>query len=199
MKMCYLKGRINPWCDFCNGLDNILGRNIENAEKIEMIAIWIPYCLARYQIDHCLVFFGNGSREMEYNRCFNFGFNVEIKSRSSVKFTENLVRDAYRKKIREINPDEEERIMKSISSNLSFTFGSLAASGALNSVTGKRFFTMKKHLLKTIINAELSFGSSDNKEDYVIGLPRFLDEILLKRHGFVVGKEAAKASGQLRT
>ena len=32
------EGRINPWCDiFCNGLDNILGRSMENAEKIEMI------------------------------------------------------------------------------------------------------------------------------------------------------------------
>ena len=40
---------------------------------------------------------------------------LRSRARSSVKFTENLVRDAYRKKIREINPDEEERIMKSIS------------------------------------------------------------------------------------
>ena len=59
---------------------------------------------------------------MEYSRCLNFGFHIEIKSQILCKITENLVREAYRKKIYEIiNKEEEaERIMKSISSNLSF-------------------------------------------------------------------------------
>ena len=62
-----------------------------------------------------------------------------------------------------------------------------------------KIFTLKKRLLSTIVHAELSSQDSGaTRTDSVIKLSEFMNEILFKRHRFVVGRDIEKKTGFLK-
>ena len=77
--------------------------------------------------------------------------------------------------------------MKRVNNYSGFAIGSLALCGALNSIKGSRYFTLKNKLLTTIIAAELDPGDFDiGSVGESMTLDEFMKEVLYERHGFIV-------------
>ena len=72
--------------------------------------------------------------------------------------------------------------MKRVNNYSGFAIGSLALCGALNSLTGSRYFTIKNKLLSTIVAAELDSVSGAGS----MALDEFIVDVLFKRHDLII-------------
>ena len=148
--------------------------------------------MARYQIERAHI--ANGGDGYWTMLCaISNDPNLRKKSRDRVRSTENMIRGAYKlifencsKPLTKLNKSVE-AMMKSVNNYSGFAIGSLALCGALNSIKGSRYFTLKNKLLSTIIAAELDPGDSDSDSSREsMTLDEFMKEVLYERHGFIV-------------
>lgn len=180
--------RASPWPEYLRqGVNNIVKRStIPRAKRTESIMHWAPYCLARHQLHLARTSLRSGP-EIMY---LDFVGGPSLLRRESQNALDEFRKDtvnAFNLKaasLREkalMEGDEElalryERHVPSnstgSSSSRAFFSETMAAIGALNATTGRRYFTLKPPMLEALVLAALKPGT---EEEYYSFCRRLFD------------------------
>lgn len=163
-------------------------RELPRAKRAEALMHWVPYCIARYQIEVSC----SATAQPEPYIPIDMGMGPGPIRRHSRE-----VHDRSRSAIVAALEAEAERSAPELSKRKTtswrdgarnFYSGSLAAVGALNATTGKRHFVMGNELLETIVLAMV---------DGEIPFDTFCRNVLFERLGLVVDKRSSRGCEQL--
>lgn len=183
-----------------NGTAAILSReDFTRAERVHHLMIWIPYCVARYQLDRAAnelevelgptaVDLGpGGTLRSEARRSFDRHrrFILEAMTRrakSSAQSATGDRSDAFRDLL---SPDGSEtwKVNPAV-----FFSSTLATVGALNANSGLRHYTMKLDLVETIVAAMIDPAAETTFEE-------FTHDVLFDQMRLVVDRRAATEAG----
>ncbi len=181
--------RESPWVDLLrDGVMQIAQQPLPSAKIAEALMHWVPYCIARYQADVSY-------RELDMEPR---PIPVDLGSSPS----------PIRRRSREVHEQGRSTIVRALESHASgiepdvlesgskkwkdgarnFFSGTLAAVGALNAHTGKRYFVMGNELLEAIVLAlvpgELPFD-------------KFCQDVLYERLDLVVDRTSSARCREL--
>ncbi|MDA7494670.1 hypothetical protein N8467_01230 [bacterium] len=181
----------SPWVNILrDGTRRIVERDLPRAKIAEALLHWIPYAIARYQVDVAFthmkettpaipVDLGSSpsplrrrSREV-HDRC------RAIIAKAVDDYAEN--KDPSLLKMRGLKSSREHA--------RGFFSATMSAVGALNATTGKRHFVFADELLEAIILSQI---------DEETPFERFCEEILHDRLGLVVDKASASKCDDLK-
>ncbi len=182
------------------GTAAILSREqFTRAERVHHLMIWIPYCVARYQLERAADEVGvalgpaavdlgpGGTLRAEARRCFdrNRRLILEAMTSSAKSAAENAAGDraaAFRNLLSAENSG-------SWRTNPAVFFSStLATVGALNANAGLRHYTMKLGFVESVVAATVDPAAEITFED-------FTHDILFGQLQLVVSRKAATESG----
>ena len=183
------------------GTRNITTRaNTTRAKKVEMLMHWLPYCLARYQLDVAARVVGTRSPELpiallQYpNPIRGLARKEMVRSRSLVD--QALATTLNEMTLNEANQDRRDRFKelqaKKGWKNTATVFFSqtMASCGALNAHVGSYYLTIKMPLLEAIVCSAL-------EPDESVEFEVFCHEVLFEKFRLVIDRKSAASSGLL--
>jgi hypothetical protein len=184
----------------CDGVANIVGRaSLTRAKRVEMLMHWIPYCIARYQLEVATAVLEREPEEIP----------IDLRTRP------NTIRRASQELLQRI-PSTIGQALAVTASKLSLEneqdragYAEIAESalgaratlknarafftstmwtvGALNAQAGTRHFTLRLPLLETIVAAGI-------RPDGEMPFTEFCSDVLFARYGLLVDQGAARRS-----
>lgn len=157
------------------GIFNIASRNIVRAKKIELLMVWVPYCIARHQL--------NRATEILQLPPMFFPAALTVKNgpvrqlaRSHLNQARKYVEEALRVTALNSSTDGETHseadVQRGANSRawrapfLSFFTQTLATVGALNAQVGTRYLTMQLPLIEALVCASLEPNQEIKFEDF---------------------------------
>lgn len=178
-----------PWIELLrSGIHRIVTRPaVPNAERIEALMHWIPFCIAMHQLVVARETCGSATRGIPVD--FRAGANpVRKLAREAAKSAQNEV---YRALEHAAVTAGKQELLKTKAQTWragprTFLTTTLGGVGALNDIKGTMFFRFGTELIQALVLATV---------DREIEFERFCRQVLYERLGFVVDGESAKASG----
>ncbi len=182
------------------GICNIVGRiSLPHAKRAELLLHWVPYCLARYQLDVAFHRLGEPTPPLPVD--LRFGANTvrghaqTLVNRCPVVLGEALAATASDMASHEPDPTRRSELEviaergggrgAALKDTRAFFTSTMYAVGALNAPAGLRHFTLKLPLVETLVSAGLRPGTE-------MSFDRFCQAVLFERFGLVVdGRSAA--------
>ena len=185
----------------CDGVSNIVGRNaLTKAKRVELLMHWVPYCIARYQLDVATAILGREPVEIPVD--LRRGSNTIRRSSQEllqqVPGTIGQALAATASRLAETagaDDVDEYRLIAvnalgaktKMKSARSFFTSTLWTVGALNAPSGTRHFAMKLPMLEALVAA----GIPPSEE---VPFTDFCRDILFARYGLLVDQSAARRS-----
>lgn len=195
-----MSARPSVWVEHIrDGVSNITGRETTTRSKqVEMLMHWLPYCLARYQLDVSAKICGSpvpklpvaqlqrptpirrlARQELERARSMIDRALIH----SSVELTGATADPARKATLEGLSKHRNWR-----EPSLSFFTQTLATTGALNAHTGSRHLTAKLPLLESMVSASLEPGESQEFDEFCF-------HTLYQKFGLVFDKRSATDAG----
>ncbi|MFJ6695767.1 hypothetical protein ACIQM4_06810 [Streptomyces sp. NPDC091272] len=193
---------LSPWPELLrDGARNIVARTaaVPRAKRTESLMHWVPYCLARHQLqlarqklgaidrESILLDFGNEATPLRRESQKNLaGFRNDIV---------NAINAQAREMIKEAEGDESRRqryerftkeVGTAVQSPRGFFSETLAAVGALNAPVGRRHFTMKPPMLESLVSATVPQGTELEFDQFCA--------LIYEKYGLVVENKVAARS-----
>jgi hypothetical protein len=184
------------------GVANIVERNgVPRAKRVELLLHWIPYCVARYQLDVARAISDEGEIEIPIDlratpNTIRRASQVEL-ARCPVVIGEALARTAARlaaEQSDEVVRRSYEQVAASglksgtnLKSARAFFTSTLWGVGALNAPSGLRHFTLHLPMIEALVAASLAPG-----QDMAFG--EFAEDVLFRRYGLVVDHGSGRRS-----
>jgi hypothetical protein len=185
----------------CDGVANIVGRDaLTRAKRIELLMHWVPYCIARYQLDVATAVLERPTIEIPVD--LRSGPNTirrasqELLQRVPATIGQALALTAQRladaaegadsAAFHQI-ADDGLGAKTHLKSARAFFTSTLWTVGALNAPAGTRHFTLRLSLLEAIVAA----GIPPNQD---MPFTDFCGEVLFSRYGLLVDQGAARRS-----
>jgi hypothetical protein len=186
-----LKTHVFPsaWWDVLrDGVLNITKRDLPTSKKVESLLHWVPFCLARFQLDRSLTVLELD--DQEGRAPLDFGSkpsSLRKMSRAALGRHLGYVLGALTETARTEHPGllEGSASRSWASGSRGFYSRSLGAIGGLNAMMGKRHYVLRHELLEAIVLACLDPG--EEMEFQV-----FCENILCRRLQVVVDPESAR-------
>ncbi|WP_433274653.1 hypothetical protein ACQPZA_26060 [Pseudonocardia xinjiangensis] len=192
-----LDGHQTDWIELLRaGVCNIVSRELApTARRIEHLMHWVPYCIARHQLDLASLLLDRPP--MTFLVDFRDGSSaIRTLSREGLEQARWTIVHALRAAAvgMQEEPDQEQQrstIKQLLSGGDSWTNGpraffteTLAAVGALNSSTGRRHFTLQLPLLESVVHALLKPGEE-------MQLDGFMTDHMFQRLRLVIDERSA--------
>jgi hypothetical protein len=187
------------WVDHLrNGVRNITGRNLVRAKQVELLMTWIPYAIARHQLDRASAILGQRPRELPVSLSLQ-NSPVRQAARRELSHIQGLVDEALQIQANieaqsTDDPDEETTYssLREQSSRrapmVAFFTQTMATVGALNAMTGSRYLTLQMQLIEALVCAGLSPGE-------VVKFDDFCSDILWGQFRIVADPRSASRTG----
>jgi hypothetical protein len=181
------------------GVSNITGREgTTRAKQVEMLMHWLPYCLARYQLDVAAEICGSQEPTLPVAQ-LQRQTPIRRLARQELERSRSLIDRALIRSSEELTLETTEltrrETLEGLSKHrnwrepsLSFFTQTLATTGALNAHTGSRYLTAKLPLLESMVSAALAPGESQEFEEFCFST-------LYKQFGLVFDKRSAAEAG----
>lgn len=183
-----------PWVDHLrNGVRNITARDVVRAKKVELLMLWVPYCIARHQLDRGSAILNRDPMNLPVS-LVQRNSPVRQAARRELDHARGVVDEALRRQA-EIQLDEAigspeaehyERLKGARTWRqpmLGFFTQTLATVGALNAHSGSRYLTLQLPLLEAMVCASLEPGVEMRFDDYC-------REVLWGRYNLIVDGQA---------
>jgi hypothetical protein len=186
------------WVDHLrDGVRNIITRDLVRAKKIELLMIWVPYAIARHQLDRAAQMTGRDPMSLPVSLAQQVSA-VRQSARRELDHARGLVDDALQLQlVMQKNASQEDdyavysRLGRKGSWNdqfVAFFTQTMSAVGALNAPTGNRYLTLQLPLLETIVAAALRPGDE-------VEFDEFCFEHLWSRYRIVADHRSAASTG----
>jgi hypothetical protein len=187
----------------CDGVSNIVGRrSLTRAKRVEMLMHWVPYCVARYQLDVATSVLGRPAIEIPID--LRFGANTirrasqEVLQKVPTTIGQALAATAHQlAEADEVDADDAIAYREiadtalgaksSMKSARAFFPSTMWTVGALNAPSGTRHFTLRLPLLEAIVGAGI-------RPDEEMPFTDFCRDVLFGRFGLLVDQGAARRS-----
>ncbi len=192
-----------PWVEHLRqGFSNIVQRDdLARSKKIDLLMVWVPYCIARHQLDRAAQILGEelsvipmsltvnrsavrqlARREFDHSRALIDRALVAEAKRAAKSSTEDADRDIY---LRLANTRSWRNPLAA------FFSGTMATAGAVNAHVGSRHFTAQLSMLEALVCASLAPGEE-------LEYHRFCSEILAKQFRLLVDPPAGSHFGLMK-
>ena len=196
--------RETKWTELLReGVARILATSTSRVKKVDSLLYWVPYAVARHQLELAQRAIGVDSRPWPID--FGEGGALRRESRRHFETHRRAVARALSERAavvrddRSTTPDDrpvyEELANPAatvIAEASAFYASTMAAVGGLNHNTGLRHYTLKLGLLESIVSAMV-----DPNEP--VPFEQFCSRILYERLDLVVGVRSGEAAGMTRT
>jgi hypothetical protein len=184
-----------------DGVRNIVSRRtLPRARRVELLMYWVPYCVARYQLDVASGILGHEPEVIPFDQRPNAN-TIRRASQRLLSRVPGIIGDALAvtaERLASDATDQErrhayEKIARDSSSGSmlkdtrAFFTSTMAAIGQLNAPTGIRHFTMKLPLAEAMVNAAVAPGAT-------MTFDRFCGEVLYGRFRLVGDDRSASAA-----
>jgi hypothetical protein len=181
------------------GTRNITSRpTTTRSKQVEMLMNWLPYCLARYQLDLAAHICGTESPVLPIAQ-LQRPTPIRRLARQELDRSRSLIEKALMTTSQDLAEKtavgSRRDVLLRLATNrswrepsLSFFTQTLATCGALNAHTGSRYMTAKLPLLEALVCAALRPGESEEFENFCF-------ETLFRRFGLVFDKRSAAEAG----
>jgi hypothetical protein len=180
-----------------DGVRNITQRDFVRAKKIELLMIWVPYAIARHQLDRASQLAHSEPTVLPVSLAQQVPAVRQV-ARRELDHAKGLVDEALQIQARRqesMARFEESEVYKGLSRKsswrdpmVSFFTQTLATVGALNAMTGSRFLTLQLPLLEAIVCAALPPGEE-------VRFDEFCFDHLWSRYRLVVDHRSAASTG----
>lgn len=195
---------LSPWPDLLReGVRNIVARTatVPRAKRTESLMHWVPYCLARHQLQLARRKLGASDRESILLDFDNKATPLRRESQKNLTGFRNDIVTAINVQAQEMIEEAEtdgdearkrryERFAKeagnAVASPRAFFTETLAAVGALNATVGRRHFTMKPPMLECLVSATVPQGTEMEFDQFCT--------LLYEKYGLVVENKVAASS-----
>ena len=191
------------WIDALrDGVANIVGRTeVPQAKRVEQMLHWVPYCVARYQLDVARTVCGQGELELPIDlrattNTIRRASQAEM-ARCPVFIAEALARTAERLAGEESDLAARSAFLEIADSRLAsgknlkgaraFFASTMWSVGALNAGAGVRHFTLRLPMIEALVAAGLRPGQD-------MSFSQFTTEVLHTRYGLVVDEGSGRRS-----
>ena len=187
-----------PWVDHLRrGVKNITGRDLVRAKQIELLMLWVPYCIARHQLDRAAQI-AKRSQMVLPVALVQRNSPVRHVARRELTRSRSLVDEALKVQAtieakQALDAGERDVFGRLVEGRtwrtpmLGFFTQTLATVGGLNAFSGSRYYTMQLPLMEALVVASLEPGEEMRFDD-------FCEEVIWGRYRMVVN-EKAEASG----
>ncbi|HEY4346868.1 MAG TPA: hypothetical protein VGM80_04705 [Gaiellaceae bacterium] len=185
-----------------DGVRNIVSRRtLPRARRVELLMYWVPYCVARYQLDVASGLLGREQEAIPFDQRPHAN-TIRRASQRLVSRVPGIIGDALvsvaERLATEAGDDDLRRQFEGVArgsasgstlkDTRAFFTSTMASVGGINAPTGIRHFTVKLPLAEALVNAALPPGAT-------ITFDRFCSEILYARYGLVGDERSASAAG----
>lgn len=189
------------WVDYLrNGVRNITERELVRAKKVELLMLWVPYCIARHQLDRGSQILGHERMELPVSMVER-NTPVRQAARRELDHARGIVDEALRVQAgtqrRQADDTSEDDVYKRLIDSrtwrnpmIGFFTQTLATVGALNAHSGSRHLTMQLPLLEATVCASLEPGVEMRFDQYC-------HEILWEQYRLVVDGQADVRRGAI--
>jgi hypothetical protein len=180
-----------------DGVHNILTRDTVRAKKVEQLMHWIPYCIARHQLELARIALKASTRPIP----------VDVAAESQVRRISRRTFDRDRFMVSEVlrvsaeqaaakaEDDDRRTAFQALLDGsqtwrkgpATFYAATMATVGALNHVSGRRHYTLALPMLEALVAALL-------RPNARVEFETFCQEHLYERLGLVVDQQSASAS-----
>lgn len=187
------------WVDHLrNGVRNIVSRDVVRAKKVELLMLWVPYCIARHQLDIAADIVG---REPMLLPISVVPRNTPIRqvARRELDYARSLVEEGLRLQAERMAEDastDDTNVYHALATKrrwqspyLGFFTQTLSNVGALNAHAGVRHLTLQLPLLEALVCAVLPPGHELPFEDFC--------DLLFRNYRMVTGPKKPGGSGPL--
>ena len=181
-----------------NGIRNITSRELVRSKQIELLMTWIPYAVARHQLDRACRILDRDPLDLPASLSLS-NSPIRQSARRELDHARGIVDEALKREATtqaELSEDAEvERIFSSLAGKASwrspmvaFFTQTMATVGALNTYTGSRYLTLQMQLLEAIVCAGLPAGQTMKFDD-------FCHDVLWGQFRLVVDPRSASSTG----
>jgi hypothetical protein len=186
------RGVACAWAELLrSGVANILGRDrLHQAKKVEALMHWVPYCIARHQLERSAAILGRAVPVLPIDLQARSS-SVRDASRSALDTSRGMVFSALERKAVELGKGNllAQRQQTWREGSRGFFTGTLATIGALNALSGKRHFCFRVGMLESMTLAVL-------RPDEEVPVQEFC-RALFERLGVAVDADAAAQTQEL--
>lgn len=184
------------------GVRNIVCRtSVPRARRVEHLLHWVPYCIARYQLDAAQAARGDEPLELLVDLRARPN-TIRRQSQQLVNRSPLLIAEALRRTAdRLADETDDEQLQQAyrrfaeqggtsgseLKSTRSFFTSTMFGIGGLNAGAGIRHFTFKLPLIEALVSAALEPGQE-------MSFTEFSFEILFKRFGLVLDEKSGRHS-----
>lgn len=175
------------------GVRNVTARqSTPRAKQVELLMHWVPYCIARHQIDRATEILGLPAMSIpvsvdpDASAVRQAGRRQLDAARSAVNSSVLQLARARAEDSTDPGADHYRALLEGGTwkdAPLQFLTGTLATVGALNAHTGRRHFTVSLPLLEAFVHATL-------KPDRHITFEGFCEEVLYDELGLIVDPDS---------
>lgn len=187
--------KASPWIELIRtGLANIVGRSeVSRAKQVEMLMHWLPYCVARYQLDVAARVLGAVPPALPVS-LLQRPTPIRKLARQELDRARTTLERALALSSRVLaqgSEPERRKVLEGLATrsawsrpSVAFFTQTMSATGALNAHTGSRHFTLKLPLLEALVCATLAPGQE-------IEFGEFCETVLLLGLNLVVDRRSA--------
>jgi hypothetical protein len=184
------------------GVRNIVARTeIPRAKRVELLMHWVPFCVARYQLDVACAVLDRPVEIIPYDQR-PVRNTIRRASQRLVSRVPGVISDALVETARRLAEDTQDESRRSqfaeiargsasgalLKDTRAFFASTMATVGALNAPTGIRHFTVKLPLAEALVNAALPPGTT-------MTFDRFCNRVLYDDYGLVGDEQSAASAG----
>jgi hypothetical protein len=174
-----------------SGVSNICGRKeIPVAKRVEACMHWVPYCIARLQLEVAESSLGKSPRSLPVAFVQKAGVIRRV-ARLALDRSHGVIKTALLRRAEEMDAEAFAQLKSRAWLNdcRAFFSQTLGTVGALNAMTGRRFFSYGPEILEATVMATIA-----PKEEVTFEV--FCQEILARRLCLTVDSKAAFSSSQ---
>lgn len=194
----HVEGRESAWTSLLReGCHRILSSHAPQAKQIEHLMHWVPYAIARHQLDLA----GRAIGRLPIDLTETASVPLDASGHSQLRVVARNEFSAHRRWIADaVATKAESQLSGELSEGLQrhlnkqgeetskFYASTMAVVGAINANSGLRHYTMNSSLLEAIVFATVSPETS-------IPFEEFCGQVLARRLGLVVDSRGAEARG----
>jgi len=166
-------------------------RSIPVAKRVEALMHWVPYCIARHQLEIAEQKLGVARSVIPVD-CQSQSLSIRRVSREQLNRHHAMLLRALEMVAEERDPEllgpKKSKTWRD--SCRSFYSGTLGTVGALNAMTGQRYYSANPELLETLVLASL-------EPQQEITFESFCHDVLLEDYGLVIDRASAVTCREL--